>query len=184
MFAHCVGFRLYVGLRLSYTKASNFLKTDILRNHVRKTSLLFNGTWVTYFQALDQCRQGGFIDASAALKSDAFVALRSPSAAPSCSVLRHVFFLAKSFCDLWTFKDRLAPAYAKALDMLDIEKTNVLGVSGTQTNSRCSSEGIASTILICLKRIAFLARTWNIPIMDLLLLINVSCSLTLPHFCN
>ena len=110
--------------------------------HKTRDSDSLLGSVVIRLQALEKCRQGGFIDASAALKSDAYVALRSPSAAPSCSVLRHVFFLAKSFCDLWTFKDRLAPAYVKALDMLEIEKTNVLGVSGqAASNSRCSSEG-------------------------------------------
>jgi len=89
---------------------------------------------------LEKCKAGGFVDPLATFKGgeggNQLIALRCPGAAPCCSVLRQIFMLVKSFCDMWAFSSKLAPAYAKALDMLDLEKANVLGVS-----SRSSSEG-------------------------------------------
>ena len=77
----------------------------------------------------ETCRRGGFVDP---FKSG----WRCPGANVCLSVMRQILGLARSFSELWTCK--LSPSQAKALDMLDIERSNVLGI-----HSRCSSEGPA-----------------------------------------
>ena len=74
------------------------------------------------------------------LADNGAVFLRNPAGHVGCSVLRQVLILAKTFNDLWAPQSmaKFAPAYAKVLDMLEIEKLNVLG---TTTSSRCSSQG-------------------------------------------
>ena len=79
------------------------------------------------------------MDPVPALENGSTICLRNPAGQVGCSVLSHVLVMAKTFNELWTphSVSRLAPHYAKVLDMLEIEKLNVLGTA----SSRCSSQG-------------------------------------------
>jgi exportin-5 len=86
-----------------------------------------------------RCKNGGFVDPEVPLTENGAISLRNPAGRVGCSVLRQVLLLAKTFNDLWApqYLARFAPSYTKVLDMLEIEKLNVLGT----TPSRCSSQG-------------------------------------------
>lgn len=76
-----------------------------------------------------KCHSGGFVDSAAGIKS--------PAGDVGCAVLRHVLLYAKTLNELFRPENRLklAPGYAKAFEMLEVEKSNVMGTGHVARDS-------------------------------------------------